>query len=109
MVDINGISKNLVNQFDLLKTDITQATERFKDVEFYINCRIKKLKRLIPVIEKTKSFEKLSAVIDLFGEVRAVLEKMDELEGSINKIKEVPIEIETEMINFPAQELTEND
>lgn len=108
MADINGISKNLIDQFNLLENNVSKTTYRFRDVESYINRRVKKLKKLIPSMAKSKNLDKLSSIIDLFGEVQNVLEKLEELEGSVVKIKEIPID-GTEIMDLAGQEIIEDD
>ena len=91
MADVNYISKKLVDQLRLLETNASETANRFKDVETYIECRLRKLKQMIPLASNDWANE-LSNIIDLFDEVQKVLEKVDELEGTIIDVQEVPLE-----------------
>lgn len=98
MADINCISEKLVGQLKLLETSASETTHRFKDVESYINKRIKKLRKIIPLVSKSNDWAfRLSAVIDLFDDIQKVLEKVDELEGSIVSVQEVELNDDIEL------------
>ena len=100
MDNINCISTNLANQLKLLENNVLETTNRFKDVQIYINRRLKKLKRMVPLITKSNDWtNKLSSIIDLFDEVQRVLEKVDELDGTIIQEVSLEDEIDIEEVN----------
>lgn len=102
MADVNHISEKLEGQFKLLEINALETAHRFKDVESYINKKIKKLKRIIPLVSKSHNWAvRLSTVIDLFDDIQKVLEKVDELEGSIINIQEIAM---CDEIEFPVEQ-----
>ena len=100
MVDTNGIPKNLAVLLKSLESDVSKTTHRFKDVEKYINKRARKLQKLVPLIAKSKNWNKL---FDLYEEIQKILEKVEDLEGSIKDGQEVPFSSE-EIVSLMEQE-----
>lgn len=93
MVDVNSISEKLRRQLSVIEKDATEASNRIRNVESYIDCRIKRVKKLLHLMKKSDDWmQKLSRVIDMLGDVQRVVEKIEEVEFAVTPVDEVSLD-----------------
>ena len=93
MTNFDSISKQLVKQISVMEKNVKTATDRMRNVEAYINCRVIRVRRLIHLMKKSKDWtNKLSRVVNILGDIQMMVDKIEDVEASIAPIEEVCID-----------------
>jgi uncharacterized protein Yka (UPF0111/DUF47 family) len=96
MSELNDISKKLLSQLERFEKSASNATNRLKEVETYINKRLQKARGMLPSMEGHSEgwMAKLSLIIDILEEIQRILDKMEDVGASVEPLDEVFMDVE---------------
>lgn len=86
-----SILTKLEDEVKELENNVFVKTSKLNNIGNYFDAKFRELRELLPL-----NTSKINSVMDLMEQIQRVLEKIDEVEGSISTVKEVPFEVALE-------------
>ena len=85
MNEVEKFCERLNIQIQELEKSADKVKTRLQNIESYINARVNRAKKLMPIDKSTDWINKTSIVINIISDIQRAIEKVDEVDFTVIK------------------------